>query len=52
MWAGIAIAMTTLITGLFFERLSSAIFQTINFAVFIGALIVALIHSFLHLNRL
>jgi uncharacterized membrane protein len=51
-WAGIAIAVNSLITGLFFERIGSPIFQTINFTVFIGALIVALIHSFLYLNRL
>lgn len=52
MWAGIAIAITTLITALFFERLGSAIFYTINFAVFISVLIVAVVHSFWHLNRL
>lgn len=52
MWAGIAIAITTVITGLFFERLDSTTFQTINFSVFVGALIAALIHSFWHLNRL
>jgi uncharacterized membrane protein len=52
MWAGIAIAITSVITGLFFARLGSAIFQTINFAVFIAALITAAVHSFLYLNRL
>jgi uncharacterized membrane protein len=52
MWAGIAIAITSVITGLFFARLGSTIFQTINFAVFIAALITAAVHSFLHLNRL
>jgi uncharacterized membrane protein len=51
MWAGIAIAITSVITGLFFARLGSTIFQTINFAVFIAALITATVHSFLQLNR-
>jgi hypothetical protein len=59
-WAGIAIrlrlgfaiAVTSIITALFFEGLGSAIFQTINFSVFITALIAAAVHSFLHLHRL
>jgi uncharacterized membrane protein len=52
MWAGIAIALTSVITGLFLEQLGSATSQTIDFAVFIGALIVAIAHSFWYLHRL
>jgi uncharacterized membrane protein len=52
MLAGIAIAMTTLITGLFLDQLGSATSQIICFAVFTGTLIVAIAHSFWYLHRL
>jgi uncharacterized membrane protein len=52
LWAGIAIAITAVITGLFFDRLGSTIVNAINLAMLIGALVVAVIRSFSHLNRL
>lgn len=52
LWAGVAIASSAVITGLFFTGLGSTTVQTINFVVFIGSLVVAFAHSFLNLNRL
>jgi uncharacterized membrane protein len=52
LWAGVAIAITATISGLLFERLGSITVHTINFALFFGAIVVAIAHSFLHLNRL
>ncbi|MDJ0595519.1 MAG: SdpI family protein [Pleurocapsa sp. MO_226.B13] len=52
LWSGVAIAVTAAIVGLLFDRLGSTIAQTINLAVFIGALLVAVVRSFLYLNRL
>jgi uncharacterized membrane protein len=49
---GIAIATNAVITGLFFDRLGSTTTNTIDLALFIGALLVAVVHSFLNLNRL
>jgi uncharacterized membrane protein len=52
LWAGIAIAITALITGLIFHQLGSTTVQTINFALFISALVLAVVHSFWNLRRL
>ena len=52
LWSGGAIAVTAAIVRLLFDRLGSTIAQTINLAVFIGALLVAVVCSFLYLNRL
>ena len=52
LWAGVAIAFTAAVTGLFFRQFDSTTVHTINFAVFVGTLVVAVVHSFLNLNRL
>ena len=52
LWAGVAIIITAAITGLLFARLGSTTAHTINLAVFIGSLVVAVFHSFLNLNQL
>jgi hypothetical protein len=52
MLAGGAIAITAVITWAFFYQLGSTTAYTLNIAMFIGTLVVAVIHSFLNLNRL
>ncbi|MGL5836279.1 MAG: SdpI family protein [Waterburya sp.] len=52
LWAGVVIFITAVITGLLFNQLGSITAHTINLALFIGALVVAVVHSFLNLNRL
>jgi uncharacterized membrane protein len=52
LWAGIAIAITAVITRLFVARLGENTAYTINFLVFLGALLLAVVHSFLNLNQL
>lgn len=49
---GVAIAIAGVTTGLLFNQHSSGIVQIINFTVFFGALVVAVVHSFLKLNQL
>ena len=50
-WAGVAIAISSLITGLV-HRIGSLTANIINLTVFIIAIVVAFAHSFLTLNRL
>lgn len=50
--AGVAIAIAAVTTGLLFDWLSSGIVQIINFAVFLSALVAAVVRSFLRLNQL
>lgn len=52
LWAGVLIAIAAVTTGLLFNQYSSGIVQIINFTVFFGALVVAVVHSFLKLNQL
>ncbi len=52
LWAGVVIAMTAVITGLLLNQLGSTTAHAINLALFIGALIVAVVHSYVNLNRL
>jgi uncharacterized membrane protein len=52
LWAGVVIAITAVITGLLLPQLGSTTAHAINLALFIGALVVAVVHSFLSLNRL
>ncbi len=52
MLAGGAIAITAVITWVFFNQLGVTTAHTLDFGVFIGALVVAFVHSFLNLNRL
>lgn len=52
LWAGVAIAIAAVTTGLLFDWLSSSFVQTSNFAVFFSALVVAVVRSFLRLNQL
>ena len=52
LWAGVATAITAVITGSVFKQLDSATTHIINIAVFIGALVAAVVHSFLILSRL
>ncbi|MFM2313914.1 MAG: hypothetical protein RLZZ04_3190 [Cyanobacteriota bacterium] len=49
---GILTVVTAVVTRLIFNQMGSTNVQIINFAVFISALVVAVIHSFLNLNRL
>jgi len=49
---GVVIAITAVVTRLLFDQLGLTNAHNINFAAFIGALVVAVIHSFLNLNRL
>lgn len=50
--SGIVVAITAVFVGLFWNRLGFAIANTINWIVFVGALLVAVAHSFWYLNRL
>jgi uncharacterized membrane protein len=52
LWAGVAIAITAVTTGLLFTQLASTAVNTINFVLFLSALVVAFAHSFWSLNRL
>jgi uncharacterized membrane protein len=52
LWAGVAITITAVITGLLFNQLSSTTVHKINFALFISALVLAVAHSFWNLHRL
>lgn len=52
LWAGVAIAITAMLTGSLSRQLGSTATHTINLAVFISSLVVAFVHSFLNLNRL
>ncbi|MEM8779113.1 MAG: SdpI family protein [Cyanobacteria bacterium P01_G01_bin.49] len=52
LWSGIVIVITALITGLLLNQLGSTTAHTINLALFIGSLIVAIVHSFWNLNQL
>jgi uncharacterized membrane protein len=49
---GVVTAITAMVTRLLFNQLGSTNAHIINFTFFIGALVVAVIHSFLNLNRL
>mgnify|MGYP006356599333 FL=1 len=49
---GILTVVTAVITRLIFNQLGSTNAHIVNFAVFISALVIAVIHSFLNLNRL
>ena len=51
LWTGVAITLTSGITGLV-HRIGSATANTINIIVFMVAIVVAVAHSFLTLNRL
>lgn len=52
LWAGVLIAITSAVTRLLVNWLGAVTVNTINFAVFISVLVVAVIHSFLTLNQL
>jgi uncharacterized membrane protein len=51
-WAGVAIAITAITTGLLFDRLASTSVYAVNIVVFFSTLVGALVHSFWNLNRL
>lgn len=50
--AGVVIALTAALTRLFFSQIGLTTVHTINFALFFSVLVVAVVHSFLNLNRL
>jgi uncharacterized membrane protein len=52
LWAGSAIAITAITTGLLFNQIGSTTVYIINFALFVCALVIAVVHSFSNLNRL
>jgi uncharacterized membrane protein len=52
LWVGIVVAITAIVTGLFFNQLGSTTTHTINLVLFIGALLIAVVHSFLNLNSI
>jgi uncharacterized membrane protein len=52
LWAGGAIFITAVTTGLFFNQLGSNTVHIVNFTVFVSALVIAAVHSFSNLNRL
>jgi uncharacterized membrane protein len=52
LFVGVVTAITAMVTRLLFNQLGSTNAHNINFAAFIGALLVGVIHSFLNLNRL
>jgi uncharacterized membrane protein len=52
LWAGIAIIITAVMTRLFGHQLNLTTAHTINFVVFISAILMAMLHSFISLNQL